>query len=366
MLLVIIQIVAGLTVLVAGGEFLVRGAVRLAASFKISPLVIGLTVVAFGTSAPELGVSLQAAWSGKPDVAVGNVVGSNIINVLLVLGASALVAPLLVSSQLIRLDVPLMVTASVVMWLISLDGSISRIEGVLLFVTLVTYIVFCIRKSRSENIAVQNEFAEEYGPPPSGKRFLATNFGLIIAGLIGLGLGSNWLVGGAVTIATWLGVSELVIGLTVVATGTSLPEVVTSVVASYRGERDIAVGNVVGSNLFNILCVLGLTAIFSLSGVAVSPAAIQFDMPVMIAVSVICLPIFISGSMIRRYEGALFLIYYLAYTTFLVFAATQPESTEWLGRALLWGVIPLTVLTLLGSFYHSRRERLNAVEDDGA
>ncbi len=351
------QMMIGFVLLAFGGELLVRGAATLASALRISPLVIGLTVVAFGTSAPELGVSLQSALSGNADVAVGNVVGSNIINVLLILGASALVTPLVVSSQLIRLDVPLMIAASLAMWAMAADGVIQRWEGGLLFASLVIYIVFCIRKSRSENQAVVDEFSEEYAHSVSGFRGLASQVGLIVVGLVLLGLGSRALVDGAITVATHLGVSELVIGLTIVAAGTSLPEAVTSVVASFRGQRDIAVGNVVGSNLFNILCVLGLTSTVSPSGVEVSDAAIGFDIPVMVAVAVICFPIFLTGGVIRRWEGALFLIYYVAYTTFLVLAATRSSLHTTLGQVMMWGVFPLTAIALAGSLLQSFPKR---------
>ncbi len=312
--------VGGLVLLMVGADYLVRGAVGIARALGVSPLVIGLTVVAFGTSAPELGVSLQAALTGNADVAIGNVVGSNIVNILLVLGASAIITPLVVSSQLIRLDVPLMVAASIAMWVLSLNGVISRMEGAVLFGSLLIYIWFSIRTSRRESAEVAEEFSD-FSRSVTGFAGTMTQIGLFVAGLGLLTVGSRFLVDGAITVAQELGVSQLVIGLTIVALGTSLPEVVTSVVASLRGQRDIAVGNVVGSNLFNILCVLGLTATVSPNGVPVSAPAIEFDIPVMVAVAVVCLPIFISGSMIRRYEGALFLVYLAAYTMFLIATA---------------------------------------------
>lgn len=345
------QIVFGFLLLVSGGELMVRGAAALASAFKISPLVIGLTVVAFGTSAPELGVSLQAAAAGKADVAIGNVVGSNITNILLILGASALVTPLVVSSQLIRIDVPLMICASLCLWGIASNFVLERWEGATMFGLLVVYIVFCIRKSRSEHADVVSEFDLEYTQEVSGAAAIMKQLGFVLAGLVMLGLGSNLLVKGAVQIATWLGVSELVIGLTVIAIGTSLPEGVTSIIASMRGQRDIAVGNVVGSNLFNILCVLGLTAVVSPKPVSVSPDALAFHIPVMVAVSVICLPIFLTGSVIRRWEGGLFVSYYVAYTAYIVLAATQPEFAASIAHPVLYGVVPLTILALGLSFY---------------
>ncbi|MCA9158552.1 MAG: calcium/sodium antiporter [Planctomycetales bacterium] len=345
----ILSIIVGLMALVIGGELLVRGASKLALSMQISPLVVGLTVVAFGTSAPELGVSLQAAMSGAADVAVGNVVGSNICNVLLILGVSALVTPLLVSNQLIRLDVPLMVAASLAMWFFSRDLRISQLEGGILFLALLTYITMSVVKSRRETRAIAELCAHSM---PQLSRLGASRLaqlGLIVAGLVLLGFGSNWLVSGAVTIAMMWNVSELIIGLTIVALGTSLPEIVTSVVASLRGERDIAVGNVVGSNLFNILCVLGLTGIITPAGIPISAEALEFDIPVMVAVTMICLPIFFTGSIISRGEGAALLFYYVAYTGLLISEHTHPELHQQFGWILGYIVLPLTLLTILAS-----------------
>lgn len=350
-----VLILGGLVTLVVGGELLVRGASLLARAMRISPLVIGLTVVAFGTSAPELGVSLQAALSGAADVAVGNVIGSNILNILLILGLAAMVAPLIVSSQLIRIDVPLLVAVSALMWYFALDLTVSRLEGFILVTALITYIVFCIRQSRKENQAVIDEFESELPVPGKLNSSPLGQGALIVVGLVLLGLGSRWLVSGAVTIATLWGVSELVIGLTIVAAGTSLPEVVTSVVASFRGERDIAVGNVVGSNLFNILCVLGLSSILAPNGMPVAPVALSFDIPIMVAVAVLCLPIFFTGGVISRAEGGMLTFYYVAYTVFLVTAGSYPIFSGQLSAVLVYFVIPLTVLTLLYSVFSSIR-----------
>ncbi|EMI52908.1 calcium/sodium antiporter [Rhodopirellula sallentina] len=314
-------ILLGLIALTIGGEILVRGASTIAALAKIPPLVIGLTVVAFGTSAPELGVSLQAATSGAADVAVGNVVGSNIFNVLFILGVSGLITPLVVSSRLIRLDVPLMIGASLLVWMFASDGRIGRWDGVVLFVCLLGYIAFCIGMAKREASSVKAEFAGEYGGGEQTRANYALPVVMVAIGLVLLGLGAKWLVGGAVAIATWFGVSELVIGLTIVAAGTSLPEVVTSVVASVRGEREIAVGNVVGSNLFNLACVLGVSAMVAPEGVPVSDTAIRFDMPVMVVVAAACLPVFFTGSRISRGEGAVFLLGFVAYTTYVIMAS---------------------------------------------
>jgi cation:H+ antiporter len=247
-----------------------------------------------------------------------------------------------------------MICASFCLWGVAADGQLDRWEGAMMFGLLCVYIFFCIRKSRSEHAEVVSEFDLEYTREFSGVRDIMKQFGFVLAGLVLLGLGSNMLVDGAVKIATWLGVSQLVIGLTVIAIGTSLPEGVTSIVASIRGQRDIAVGNVVGSNLFNILCVLGLTALVSPKPVSVSSDALSFDIPVMVAVTVICLPIFLSGSVIRRWEGAVFLLYYIAYTTFICLAATGAVDRD-LGHPIMYGVVPLTLLTLVLSFYQGVR-----------
>ncbi len=339
----VVLFVAGLGLLVLGAEWLVRGASRLAAALGISPLVIGLTVVAFGTSAPEVAVSVKSAWAGQPDLALGNVVGSNIFNVLLILGASAVVTPLLVSSQLIRLDVPVMIGLSVLTLLLAGDGSIGRLDGAILFAGAVAYTAFQIRQSRRESAAIRDEYAQEYGPRRTST---AANLSFIGAGLALLVLGSRWLVNGAVAFAQALGVSELVIGLTVVAAGTSLPEVATSILAAFRGERDIAVGNVVGSNIFNLLAVLGLAGLVAPSGLPAPAALLRFDLPVMVAVAIACLPIFASGATIARWEGALFLFYYAAYTAYTVLAAQQHDALPAFSAVMEAFVLPLTAVTL--------------------
>jgi len=342
-------LIGGLVLLVVGAEALVRGAARLASRFGIPPLIIGLTVVAFGTSAPETAVSVQAALNGSGDIAIGNVVGSNIANVLLILGMTALVAPLVVSRQLIRLDVPIMIGASLVTFGLAWDGQLSRIDGALLFAAVVAYTLFLIISSRREKAAeADDEFAKEFGLHEPAKPYAGLiNAGLVIAGLVLLVVGSNFLVEGAVALARALGLSELVIGLTVIAIGTSLPELATSIMAAIRGERDIAVGNIVGSNIFNLLCVLGLASLVSPQTISVSSNALAFDFPVMIAVAVACLPIFFAGYCIKRWEGALFVAYYVAYTLYLVLSSTGRPFAETFGDAMLGYALPLTAITLL-------------------
>jgi len=332
-----LTLIAGLALLIVGAEMLVKGASRVAAGFGISPLVIGLTVVAFGTSSPEMAISVSSAWKGEADIAVGNVVGSNIFNVLFILGLSALITPLVVSKQLVKLDVPLMIGVSVLAFLLSIDGRIAFWEGAILFAGVVGYTILAIRMGKASG---------ETGEAVEGADRTWLNIGLIAVGLVLLVLGSQWLVSAAITIATAMGVSELVIGLTIVAAGTSMPEVATSITAAIRGQRDIAVGNVVGSNIFNILAVLGLTAMVAPGGLPVSDAAINFDYPVMIAVAVACLPIFFVGYTIQRWEGAVFLAYYVAYTVYLVFDATGHDALPAFSQAMMGFVVPLTVITL--------------------
>ncbi len=338
-----ILFILGFGLLVGGAELLVRGASRIALAVGISPLVVGLTVVAYGTSTPELAVTLNAAYTGQSDLGLGNVVGSNISNILLVLGLAAVVGgPLLVNRQLVRLELPLMIAISVAVLLLGWDGRIDRIDGLILTLGALAYTVFVIRKSRTET----KQLADSFQPPPIHITSLLRQVGMMVAGLALLVIGANWLIDGAVTIAKLLGVSKLVIGLTVVAVGTSLPEIATSIIASLRRQRDIAVGNAVGSNLFNLLLVLGLTAAVAPAGVTVSPTALTFDIPVMIAVTVAALPIFFTGFRIDRREGFLLLAYYVAYTAYLFLNASQHYLLNGFVGVMVWGIIPLTGLTL--------------------
>ena len=408
---ILLLLIAGLVLLVVGGELLVRGASSVAAVFGISPLVIGLTVVAFGTSSPELAVSLQAGLSGNPDIAVGNVVGSNIFNVLFILGVCALILPLLVSRQLVRREVPIMIGTSFLLLILSLDGLISLIDGLILFAGIIGYTAWLIITSRQETAAAKG--SEEpvtidtiAGKSPlwllgavgvlgvalvgyllgwfdmvvtgflitgtllfiAGSLFgkggttksgdIAHQVGFILAGLGTLVLGAGWLIESATAIAQAFGVSDLIIGLTIVAAGTSLPEVATSIIATMRNERDIAIGNVVGSNIFNILGILGLSALVTPGGLTVNPLIISFDMPIMIAVALACLPIFFTGFNIARWEGFLFLASYVAYTLFLILLATANPALETFTNAMLI-VLPIIAATLIWTtlqFLRSQRK----------
>ncbi|MCM8611613.1 calcium/sodium antiporter [Accumulibacter sp.] len=338
----------GLVALIAGAQVLVRGASKLALSFGISPLVVGLTVVAFGTSAPELAVSLRSSFAGQVDIALGNVVGSNIFNVLFILGLAALISPLVVAPQLIRQEVPIMIGASLLVLALAFDGQVGRVDGGLLFGLLLGYTLFLVRQSRRESRATQAEYGaqEVLSDTAAWDRHWGVQLLLIAGGLVLLVIGAGWLVDAAVSFARILGLSEAVIGLTIVAAGTSLPEVATSLVATWRGERDIAVGNVIGSNTFNLLGVLGLSALLAPAGLPVGAAMIAFDLPVMIAVALACLPIFFSGHLIARWEGALFFAYYVAYTAWLLLAAQQHAATAAYGSVMVGFVLPLTAVTL--------------------
>jgi len=335
-------LLGGFALLVFGGELLVRGASGIARAIGLSPLVVGLTVVSFATSAPELAVTLDAAASGSPGLAVGNVVGSNIANVLLVLGVSALVTPLVVRSRVVRLDVPVMIALSVAFLLMALDGTISTLDGALLLGALVLYVARALVTSRRGS----GRAAESEGPAVRSRPVWVDL--LLVAGGVGmLVLGAQWLVGSATAIAGALGVSDLVIGLTVVAVGTSLPELATSVIAVRRGERDLAVGNVVGSNIFNIGSVLGLTAVISPGGVPVADAAIGFDIPFMVAVALAMLPVVYTHASVARWEGILFVGYYLAYTLYLLLDSADHDALPRFSDVMLGFVAPITVVTLV-------------------
>lgn len=345
---------AGLALLVLGAESLVRGASRLALSLGVSPLVIGLTVVAFGTSTPEMSVSVHASLAGNPDIAIGNVVGSNIANVLLILGISALITPLLVNAQIIRQEVPIMIGASVLLLVLALDGIVSRMDAAILLTLIVVYTGFLIVQAR-KTAALPSVRDPEAPERSLWGRHWTVQLLLIGVGLAALVIGSRWLVESAVAFARFAGISDLVIGLTVVAVGTSLPEIATSTLAAIRGERDIAVGNVVGSNVFNILAVVGAAGLVSSVGIPIADAVRHFDLWVMLAVALACLPVMFTGGMIARWEGAVFLGYYVAYTAFLILAVQQHSALPAFSGIMLTYVVPMTVLALAVSVLKHRR-----------
>jgi cation:H+ antiporter len=287
---------------------------------------------------------------GRTDIAVGNVVGSNIFNVLFILGISALITPLVVNIQLIRQEVPIMLGASLLLLALGLDGRLSSLDSGFLLLLLLAYTVFLVVQSRRETRAAKQEYAHEIKAAEAGAwdSRLPAQLLLIGAGLAALVLGSEYLVQASVSLAKAMGVSDLVIGLTIVAAGTSMPEVATSLAAAIKGERDIAVGNVVGSNSFNILGCLGLSGLVSGDlGLALAPSLLAFDIWVMLAVALACLPVFLTGRQIARWEGGVFLGYYAAYVAYLILAAQQHAVLPAFSGVMLSFVVPLTVVTLV-------------------
>ncbi|MDB6051381.1 MAG: conjugal transfer protein TraR [Pseudomonas sp.] len=328
-----------------------RAAVRLAASLKVRPLIIGLTVVAMGSSAPQMAVSVQAAFSSSPDISVGSVVGSNIFNVLVTLGLCALIIPLRVARQLVRVDIPLMIGASLLVFALSYNGELSAFDGAILLLALLAYLLILARRSRKQLPT---------NPPINlltsrSQQFIS--LATMVFGLVLLVMGGRLMVDAAVIIAQDLGLSERVIGLTVIAGSTSLPALSTSLIAASRGERDIAVGNVIGSNLFNLLGVLGLTALIAPTPLSISPNALDFDLPVMLAVAALCLPVFYSGYRVTRSEGLLLLALYLAYGLHIVSFTTGMPLADKLERVMNYAVLPvLTGLIVFSTVRAWRRQ----------
>jgi cation:H+ antiporter len=332
-------LIGGLALLLVGAELLVGAAARVAVALGIPPLIVGLTVVAFGTSAPELAVSLRAALDSSAELAVGNVVGSNIFNVLFILGVSALVAPLAVPPQLVRLDVPVMIGVALLAYVWSVDGTLGSGEGALLVAGLIAYVLVLVRFARVDGTAGP---AIERGTARAGRDAL-----LLVAGLLLLTAGARLLVDGAVAVATALGVGQAVIGVTIVAAGTSLPEVATSVLAARRGQREIALGNIVGSNIFNVLSVLGLSALLAPAGVPVSKELLSTSFPVMLGVSAALLPVCASRSSIARWEGIVFFVGYVGFTGYTVAVAVAHPTVPLLDRLILWVILPVALVGLI-------------------
>jgi len=309
MLMNLVSVLVGVAVLYLGAEGLVRGSASLARGLRLTPLAIGLTVVAFGTSMPELVVSVGAALTGAAAIAAGNVVGSNIANIALILGLSAILCPLAVNVRIVRVDVPLMALASVIITVMLMDQGLGRLEGILLAAGLIAFTVASLRAARKETAGV-----ELVGPLPDTLP-VTPSIGFVIGGLVLLVVGARLLVTGAVAIAETTGVSEAVIGLTIVAVGTSLPELATSVLAALKREGDIAVGNIVGSNIFNIFGILGTAALVRpLQNTGMSAV----DLGLMIMLAVLLLPLARSGWKLNRWEGGLLLIIYAGYVLYLL------------------------------------------------
>jgi len=355
MTLMILEFVGGLVILILGADLLVRGASKLAAAYGVSPLAIGLTIVAIGTASPEIAVSLQAASFGQGSLTLGNVLGSNIFNILFVLGVTAVVAPIVIAEQLIRLDAPIMVGVSVLAFSLAADGRLGLFDGLVLVAGVVAYTVFALRQSRKESKKVKSEYAQEFAVKEKQTGWdIAKNLFFIVAGLGLLILGARWLVESATTMAKSIGVSELVIGLTVVAVGTSLPEVATSIIAALKGESDIAVGNAIGSNIFNLLGVLGISGVLAPGGIAVVPRVLTFDFMVMVFVALVCLPVFYIDDNVSRGEGFLFLSYYVLYTAYLILEASHSSILPAVTLFVSF-YIPLTFIGLVMFTVRARR-----------
>ncbi|MBC2691296.1 calcium/sodium antiporter [Pseudomonas kielensis] len=348
-------LLCALLLLVAGAELLVRAAVRLAAHLRVRPLIIGLSMVAFGSSAPQMAVSLQAALGQSTDIAVGSVIGSNIFNLLVTLGLSALIIPLRVARQLVRLDIPLLIGASLLVLVLAWNEQLTALDGCVLLAALALYLGLLWRQSRPT--------ARPSRPTSDAARtpWLSSVL-LMIAGLGLLVFAGHLLLGATVALASELGLSERIIGLTVVAVSTSLPQLATSLIAALRGQRDIAVGNVIGGNLFNLLGVLGITALLAPVPLSVSPNALDFDLPVMLGVTLLCLPVFYSGYRITRAEGVLLLALYLAYGLHVVSFTTGMPLAGKLEQLMLLCVLPALLAFLLFTSVRAWRRQHNKRE----
>ena len=344
----IVLFITGLVLLLIGAELLVRGASRLATTIGMSPLVVGLVVVSFCTTSPELAVSASSALAGEADLALGNVAGSTIFNILFIIGLSAMLAPLVVKLQLIRLDVPIALAAAVVVWLMSLNGGIDRLDGMLLFAGIVAYVIFLIVQARREKDAdALAQFDTEYGQPPArDRRQLIVYLLLIVGGLAMLVIGSNWMVDGAVSLARLFGVDDVLIGLTIIAAGTSLPEIMTAVMATRRGERDIAVGNVVDRTINQQLAVLALKVLIERDGVPVPPYVLRLGLPVMIGVIALCIPMFYLGMNVSRKEGVMLFGFYIGITGFFILSGINHPAADVVGI-----VVAAVGVTVLAAFF---------------
>ncbi|MBU9765905.1 calcium/sodium antiporter [Mycobacterium sp. TNTM28] len=317
--------IVGLVALAIGAEVMVRGGAALAPRLGLSPMLIGLTVVSIGTSLPELAVGVTAALEGSGQLAVGNIAGTNVVNIMFILGLSALMRPLAIEQRTLRLDLPVMAGAAVLLWILAVNGELSRLDGLILVCCAIGYSVMLIRMSRRESPVTLDAYAHAF--PPTQQAGEATkqvgtstlqHLAATLAGIAVVIVGAEWLVDGAVGIAREWGVSDALIGLTIVAIGTSAPELVTTLISTVRGERDIAVGNLLGSSVYNILLILGITCLVPAHGLGLTHNLVWIDIPIMVAASLVCIPIFISGRRVHRAEGAAMVAAYLGYLVFLV------------------------------------------------
>lgn len=307
---------AGLAALVVGAEVMVRGGSQLAARLGVSPIVIGLTFVSIGTSMPELAIGVVSAAEGSGALAVGNIAGTNIVNILLILGLSAVLVPLALQMRTIRFELPFMALAALLMWLLSVDGVLSRTDGAILVACAVVYTAGVLWTARRESRQIAAEFADEFSAPEPSRTWL--HVVMTVGGIAVVVIGAEWLVDGAVGLARGFGVGDALIGLTVVAIGTSAPELVTTVVSTIRGDRDIAIGNLIGSSIYNIVLILGVTCLVPANGLALPDSLVRVDIPIMVAVAALCIPIFLSGRRVSRAEGTFMVGAYLSYLVFVL------------------------------------------------
>ena len=348
-----ISFLGGLLGLLVGGHFVVDGASKLGARFGLTPIVIGLTIVSAGTSTPELAVVSQAIAADDTELAVGSIIGSNIANVLLVLGLVAAFGTIHVANRVVRVDIPIMIAASVAVLLMSLDGKLSRPEGIVLVAGVVVFVIWTLRAA--PRTVTEGHGSTSPAETPQTRPVIATSIAGLVAGIVALAVAARFVVSAAEDIASSLGVPELIIGLTIVALGTSAPEIVTTIIAALKGQRDLAVGNAVGSNIFNILLVLGATTTLAPNGINIGTDAIELDLPIMVAAAVACLPIVFWDNKLDRWEGAVFVGYYLAYLSFLVLDATGHRASDPFAVVMVAFVMPLTVLTVGIGIVRQRR-----------
>lgn len=314
-------IVVGLTALVGGAELLIRGGSRVASRLGISPIVVGLTFVSIGTSAPELAVGIDAGLKGNGGLVVGNIAGTNVVNVLLILGLSAAIRTLPLDSVTLRLDLPMMASAAVILLLLAIDGVLSTVDGIVLLFVAVAYTALIVKNSKRESPRVQAEYAEEY-TVPAGRLAATRDVAVLVTGIVVIVVGADWLVSGAVDLAVALDVSNALIGLTVVAIGTSAPELATTIVSTIRGDRDIAIGNLIGSSVYNIGLILGTTAVVVPGRFDLSTPLTYVDIPIMTGVALLCVPMFVVGGKVTRTEGVACVAAYGVYLAYLVLLRT--------------------------------------------
>lgn len=298
----------GLVILIAGAEGLIRGAVRIARQFGASPYMIGLTLVGFGTSAPELVVNISAAWRGAPGLAMGNVIGANVANIGLILGVAALLKPLHAHMRLLKVEVPLVIAGSILVLILSQDYWLGRLDGLILLAGFVSVAIYIFRSAKQESSEVKAEVghlvAEKASPPWAAVL-------LFVFGVAGLLAGAHLMVESAVAIAHRFGVADSLIGVTIIAVGTTSPELASTIAAARRGEADIAVGNVVGSNLFNIFLILGVTS--AICPLEIEPSLVRYELPIMVGFSVALLAVLVNGMKVHRWEGLLLILGYLGF-----------------------------------------------------